>query len=96
MGRAAGLLVVLLAAAACAPVPMSMERAEAQCADRARKAAAPTGSVGITVGSGGVDTRVAIGVSGDYLAGRDPQEVYRQCVLRYTGQEPLRPLVLPR
>lgn len=86
-------LLGLVAFAACGPV--SPERAAEICAERAREAAGPTGEVGIGIDSGG-DFRphIAIGISSDYLAGRDPQEVYDSCVRRMTGQGPVRPLDL--
>lgn len=88
MRRLAPLL--LLALVACAPP--TPERAAAICEERARKAAGPTG--GITVGVNSEDgpfTEVEIGISSDYLAGRDPMEVYVSCVYDLTGAAPIRP-----
>lgn len=79
--------------AACGPV--SPERAADQCEDRARGAAGPTGEVGIGVSSDGdVSTGLSIGISSDFLRGRDPFEVYETCVFRKTGEAPIRPLEL--
>jgi hypothetical protein len=80
--------------AACAPAPISVQRAMAQCSDRARQAVAPSGRIVVGVGSGGVRGGVSIGVTEDFLRGRDPVEVYNQCVLARSGQNPTRPLVL--
>lgn len=85
---------LLLALAACAPV--TPEIAAARCEERARTAAGPTGRVAIGIGTGGPVSEVEIGVSTDYLRGRDPQEVYFTCVRQMTGQDPIRPLVLTR
>lgn len=79
--------------AACGPV--SPEVAARQCEEQARRAAGPTGEVGIGINSDGdVSTGVSIGISSDFLRGRDPYEVYEECVFRKTGQAPIRPLEL--
>ncbi len=87
--------VLLLALAACTPVPVSPERAAEICEDKARAAQGPTGRVSVgtnsrTGGFGGVE----IGVSSDFITGRDPLEVYAQCVFDRTGAAPIRPPVL--
>ena len=79
--------------AACGPI--SPERAAELCEDRAREAAGPTGEVSIGVNSDGeIISGFEIGISSDYLRGRDPQLIYEQCVWEKTGQGPIRPLVL--
>lgn len=77
---------------ACGPV--SVERAEAQCFERARLAAAPRGEVGFGVGSNGPSTSLKIGISSDYIAGRDPSAVYDSCVMQKSGQPPRRSLYM--
>lgn len=86
-------VICLFGLAACGP--MSPERAADYCEDRARSALGPTGEVGIGVSSnnGGFGS-VEIGVTSDYLQGRDPQVVYESCVRQKTGQGPVRPLDL--
>ena len=64
------------------------------CEERARAAQGPTGEVGIGVGSGGVSSNVEIGVTSDFIRGRDPFVVYEECVRQKTGQGPIRPLEL--
>jgi hypothetical protein len=81
---AAGLL------AACGPVPV--EQAEKMCLREAELAAAPRGEVGVGVGSGGARTRVKLELSGDYIMGRDPSQVFARCVSNKSGQLPTRPL----
>ncbi len=79
--------------AACGPV--NPELAAQRCEDRARAAQGPTGglTVGVNSNTGGF-ARAEIGVSSDFLQGRDPNAVYASCVLRMTGEAPIRPPVL--
>lgn len=84
----------VLAACGEAPPPDPNEVAAA-CADRARAALGPTGTVSVGVNSNtGVRTGVSIGVTGDFLAGRTPEEVYERCWRSRTGGPPSIPLVL--
>lgn len=87
------LILAALALAACGPV--SPELAARQCEERARAATGPTGEIGVGISSSG-DTAAGfeIGVTSDYLQGRDPYEVYESCVRQKSGQGPIRPLVL--
>jgi hypothetical protein len=86
------LLPAALLLAACEPVPLDPERAARLCEERAQAAQGPTGS--ITLGANSDDgffSGAEIGLSGDFLTGRDPQEVYRECVIARTGALPVRP-----
>ena len=87
------LFLSLGALAACGPV--SPELAARECEEGARAATGPSAEIGLGVSSRG-DTRasVEIGVTSDYLQGRDPYQVYEDCVRQKTGQGPIRPLVL--
>jgi hypothetical protein len=85
-------LLILAALSACGPI--SPELAAQQCQDRARAADGPTGSVTVGVSNQGPVLGGEIGITGDYLQGRDPQEVYETCVRQKTGQGPIRPLDL--
>lgn len=81
--------------AACGPRIYTPEEAAQECEQRARAAQGPTGAVTLGASSNsGPFGSVAVGVTGDYLAGRDPTQVYRECVVRRTGQEPYRAPVL--
>ncbi len=72
--------------------PLSVEEAMAECAGKARQATRPTASVAVGVNSeGAVSSGFIIGVTDDFLAGRDPEVVYRECVVRRSGKEPTRP-----
>ena len=75
--------------------PVSPERAARMCEERARAATGPTGEVGFGISSGGDSSaRFEVGVTSDYLKGRDPYEVYDSCVREKSGQGPIRPLEL--
>ena len=88
-------LSVLPALAACASVPVTPEQAAEICEYRARDAQAPTTDVIVGAGSDtGLFGAVSIGLSSDFIAGRDPIEVYEQCVFERTGAAPVRPPVL--
>lgn len=93
MRALAAILLTCIPLAACGPV--SPELAARQCEERARAATGPTGEIGLGVSSDG-DARAGfeIGVTSDYLQGRDPYEVYDTCVRQKTGQGPIRPLDL--
>jgi hypothetical protein len=85
-------LPLFLALTACGPVPLV--QAEAECRTRADQASAPHGSVAVGISSDGeIATELSIGVTGDYLTGRDPSEVYNSCVYQRSGQMPSRPYI---
>ena len=91
MIRAIG-IVLIATLAGCAATPPTPEEAAQRCEERARAAQAPTGGVSVGVNSNsGVSTGINIGLSGDLLRGRDPQEVYESCVIDLTGETPIRP-----
>ncbi len=92
--RAAASLCLLTALAACGP--MSVERAERECFERARLAAGPRGLVAVGAGTGGANARVKLAVSTDYLQGRDPAALYDACVYQKSGQPPRQPLYTRR
>lgn len=72
--------------------PISPERAAKLCEERARAATGPTGKVGL--GTDGPSGFFEVGVTSDYLRGRDPYVVYEDCVRQKTGEGPVRPLEL--
>lgn len=74
---------------ACGPV--SVEQAERECLDRARLAQKPQVEVFLGVNNKGeVLKGGSIGVSTDFLAGRDPSAVFNDCVKSRSGQFPTR------
>jgi hypothetical protein len=85
-------ILVLSGAAACTPGLTSPELAAQRCEERARAAQGPTGTatIGVNSESGGF-AGLSVGISSDYIAGRDPLAVYDQCVYQLSGQAPIRP-----
>lgn len=89
--RAAALGALILLAA-CDPVPMDPVRAADLCEQRARAAQEPTGEVTLGYSTReGAYSGAEIGLSSDFLQGRDPLVVYEECVYQRTGQGPIRP-----
>ena len=81
--------VLAPALGACAANLVSVEKAMDDCMETARAATTPTGTAAIGVNSHGrVSTSLSIGISTDYIAGRDPDEVYERCVVRRSGSKP--------
>lgn len=91
-GAAAMLIAGLLAA--CGPIDPRI--AADQCEERARQADGPFGQVQVGTVGGRAAGSVEVGITSDFLSGRDPFEVYDSCVRAKTGQGPIRPLILPR
>lgn len=85
-------LCFALGLAACSNTPPTPEQAADRCEERARGAQGP--KVGVTVGANsnsGAFGGASIGVTSDFLRGRDPLEVYESCVIDLTGELPIRP-----
>ena len=78
--------------AACSSEPVSVGQAMEMCMEPARKAGGPTGTFGLGFGSeDGVSSSLSIELTDDYLFGRDPDEVFEECVVRHSGAFPDRP-----
>ena len=92
MVRIALLLLVLTG---CSPVLVTPEQVAVVCQEKARSAQGPTGSASFGTNSrtGGFGS-VEIGISSDFIAGRDQVEVYKQCFFDRTGELPILPPVL--
>ncbi len=85
-------LIPVLVLAGCDLPPPDPEAVARQCEDRARAAQGPTGEVTVGVNSNsGVSSSVSVGITSDYIRGRDPNRVYAECVQRRTGAAPIRP-----
>lgn len=85
-------LVAALLASACTPTPLTPEQAAQRCEERARAAQGP--EVGVTIGANsrtGPFTSGSISISADAIRGRDPLDVYEECVFNLTGEAPIRP-----
>ncbi len=82
-----------LAACALAPVRISVAEAERLCMVQALDARAPRTEVGLGIGSHGYRGGfVRVDLSSDQILGRDPSQVFNECVRRRSGQQPTRPL----
>ena len=95
MKRASGKYLTVLGMgvlAACETTPPTPLEAAQRCEERARAAQAPEvgGRVGVNSRTG-PSVGLSIGVSADLLRGRDPLEVYEECVFDLTGEPPVRP-----
>ncbi len=87
------LIVGLVALGACTPpTPPSPQQVAAKCDAEARAASAPTGEVAVGISSSrGLQSGISIGVTDDFLRGRDPAVVYAECYQRLTGAAPMIP-----
>ncbi len=80
----------LLALVGCGPMPVDV--AMQNCIEPAQLAQRPRGSVEFMADNrGNVGTSLSLGISTDYLAGRDPDQVFQRCVQNRSGQPPLVP-----
>ena len=91
--RALALIAGLVALGACTPPPPpTPQQVAARCDQEARGAAGPTGQVALGVSSNrGLQSGISIGVTDDFLRGRDPAAVYAECYVRLTGAAPMIP-----
>lgn len=84
----------LLVLTGCTPAPVSVEQAERICMAETDRNYRPRTQItmGVSAGSHGVRPRagVAVGLSSDMITQRDPAESYARCVLRRSGQIPVR------
>lgn len=88
MVRAAFLTVAALPPLmACAP--LSVEQAERLCVERANEARRPRGQIDLGLGSNGRPVAALdVTISTDLLFGRDPAQVFDECVKSRSGQFP--------
>lgn len=83
-------LIFCLLITACGPIPLV--QAEKECLERAQLAQQPRGEVSLGVGSNGKPAGgLTVGISSDYIQGRDPSQVFDSCVFQRAGQMPSRP-----
>ena len=73
---------------ACAPVPMTLERAERLCRDEAPLADGVSGRVGVGVGTGGAKARGGIVVTDRVFNPQTEEEFMRDCIARRLNGEP--------
>lgn len=86
--------LLLAALSGCGPVPV--QDAERTCLRDAQAARAPQSRVAIGVATDGHRVSpvagLSLSISSDYIGGRDPSQVFDQCVVRRSGQVPTRSL----
>ncbi len=88
------IVVVLLALSACGTTMDAVQAAD-HCEQRARDAEGPTGRVTFGVNNNsGAFTEAEIGITSDFLRGTDPDVLYDRCVIKITGEGPIRRPVL--
>jgi len=85
----AAFILLPLTLLACGPIPV--QQAERECIEQARLAQKPQVEVFVGVNNRGEAlTGGSFGISTDYLAGRDPNAVFTECVKSRSGQFPTR------
>ena len=65
------------------PNPLTAQQIENICQKKKNEAAKPTTNLSLATGSEGPKYQIGITMSSDYLAGRDPNDVYNQCKMSY-------------
>ena len=75
--------LALAALAGCQERVYSAEEIHEICMDKKRAAQGPTGQASISAGTEGSRIGLSIGVTDDFLLGRDPERVFEQCVQKY-------------
>ena len=54
------------------------------CHKKKIEATKPTTNLSLATGSDGPKYQIGITMSSDYIAGRDPNEVYKQCLMSFS------------
>ena len=67
------------------PDPLTAQQIENICQKKKNEAAKPTTNLSLATGSEGPKYQIGITMSSDYLAGRDPNDVYNQCKMSYNS-----------
>ncbi len=83
-----GLLGLALTVAACAPVPMTPERAERLCREDAGLADGVQGRVGVGIGTGGGRAKGSITVTDRVFNPQSEEDFLRDCIDRRLAGEP--------
>jgi len=86
-------LALVLLVAACAPAPVSPERAAQLCREQAGLGDGVRGNIGVGVGSGGGKARGSITVTDSVFRPRDDQAAFEACVARKIAGEPEPPTI---
>ena len=75
----------LIGCASNPPNPLTAQQIENICQNKKNEAAKPTTNLSLATGSEGPKYQIGITMSSDYLAGRDPMDVYNQCKMSYNS-----------
>ncbi|EPX81577.1 hypothetical protein [Litoreibacter arenae] len=81
-------LVLPLLMAACAPVPMSPERAARECRDEVGLADGVQGNIGVGVGTGGGKARGSITVTDKVFRPQSADAAFAECIDRKISGKP--------
>ena len=74
----------LIGCAASQPKPLTQKQIESICHKKKIEATKPTTNLSLATGSEGPKYQIGITMSSDYIAGRDPNEVYKQCLMSFS------------
>ena len=69
----------LIGCAASPPKPLTQKQIESICQKKKIEATKPTTNLSLSTGSEGPKYQIGITMSSDFISGKDPNEVYRQC-----------------
>ena len=74
----------LIGCATSQPKPLTQKQIESICQKKKIEATKPTTNLSLATGSEGPKYQIGITMSSDYIAGRDPSEVYQQCLMSFS------------
>ena len=74
----------LIGCAASQSKPLTQKQIESICQKKKIEATKPTTNLSLATGSEGPKYQIGITMSSDYIAGRDPNEVYKQCIMSFS------------
>ena len=66
------------------PKPLTKKQIESICQKKKIEATKPTTNLSLATGSEGPKYQIGITMSSDYITGRDPNEVYQQCIMSFS------------
>ena len=67
------------------PKPLTQKQIQSICQKKKIEATKPTTNLSLATGSEGPKYQIGITMSSDYIAGRDPNEVYQQCIMSFSS-----------
>ena len=81
------LILLLGGCASNTPKPLSLTQIESICKKKQIEASKPMTNVSLGKGSEGPKYQIGITMSSDFIAGRNPEEVYKDCKLSLEQQK---------